>query len=141
MTDDKKIDKLLKDFYDSSEITLPEGMTERLENVIDKHITATECKQTKNIFLNAKKRKIFTTVSSVAAVSLLCIGLFFAINNKPQSQFIADTYTNPEEAAIAAERALMLVSNKLNKGLSSLEKVKEGADKTNELLNENFKLN
>jgi len=138
MTDDKKIDKLLKGFYDSSGITLPEGMTERLENVIDKHIAATEHKRDKNIFFNTKRRKIFTTISSVAAVSLLCIGLFFAINNKP---FADDTYTNPEEAAIAAEMALVLVSNKLNKGLSSLEKVKEGVDKTNELLNENFKLN
>ena len=130
--------------YDSSEITLPEGILERLDNAVDNHIAETESMQNeiqnKHISFNTKRRKIFTAISSAAAIALLCIGLHFAIK-KPQSQLIADTYTNPEDAAIAAEKALMFVSSNLNKGLSSLEKVREGADKTNELLNENFKLN
>jgi hypothetical protein len=54
---------------------------------------------------------------------------------------IADTYTNPTEAAAAAEQALMFVSAKLNQGFSPLEKVIEGVDKTNEVINENLKTN
>ena len=181
MTDEKKIEQLLKAFYngdttpeeeaillnffnsgslnekwhtdrdifnvlyDSSEITLPEGILKRLDSAVDKHITDTESQlneiQNKNISFDAKRRKIFTAISSAAAIALLCMCLYFANDDKPQSQLLTDTYTNPEEAAIAAEQALMFVSNNLNKGLSSLEKVKEGVDKTNELLNENFKLN
>ena len=136
--------------YDSSEITLPEGMTERLEKAIDKHIaeniivehpTKTTIPDNEVQIFAAKSRKIFMVISSAAAVILLCVGLFFINNEKPSSQFIADTYTNPKDAAVAAEQALMLVSDKLNKGFSSLEKVREGTDKTNKLLNENFKIN
>jgi len=118
--------------YDTSDIPLPEGITERLENAIDKHIA-------KSIIvapLHQKTRKLFISISSAAAIVLLCVGLFFITGKNSQSHTIADTYTNPEEAALAAEQMLTLVSAKLNQGFLPLDKVKESMDKTNELLNE-----
>jgi len=117
---------LFQTLYDSSRIPLPEGLSQRLEKAIDKHITGSPF------------RKMFIRILSAAAVILLCIGLFFYTRKQDEFQFIADTYSNPEEAAVAAEQALMLVSTKLNQGLSPLEKVKESVNITNQVLNQNF---
>jgi hypothetical protein len=122
--------------HDSSDIKLPKGISERLENVIDIHMA----KETIPQKSHSKTRKLLIRITSVAAVLLLCIGLFFT-TNKPVKSYTADTYTDPEEAAMVAEQALMLVSAKLNQGFHPLEKVKESVNKTNELLNESLKLN
>ena len=137
--------------YDSSEITLPEGMAERLEKAIDERIaesiivehsmkTTVPGKEINEVHTkNPQYKKIinlFISISSAAAVILFCIGLFLVSDKHNPSRNIADTYTDPKEAAIVAEQMLTLVSSKLNQGLSPLEKVKESVDKTNELLNE-----
>ena len=122
--------------YDSARITLPEGISERIESVINSHI-----KETYNLKTRTKTRTIFMSILSAAAVALLCFGLFFVYNRHAQTDCIADTYTNPEEATIAAEKALQFVSVKLNQGLAPLGKIKESVIKTNEIINENFMLN
>ena len=122
---------------DNSDISLPEGITERLESAIDKHIADTSAYKRKKISIN----RLYIAISSAAAVVLLCIGLFFVSEKPTQSNYIADTYSDPKEAALAAEKALLLVSNKLNQGLSPLEKVTENVDKTNKLLNETLTIN
>jgi len=132
MTEENKIEQLLKTFYDASDIPLPEGFTERLEKAIDKHIA----ESVTTAPIHQKTRKLFISISSAAAVILLCAGLFFVTDKTSQSHAIADTFTNPEEAALAAEQMLTLVSAKLNQGFLPLDKVKESMDKTNELLNE-----
>ena len=118
--------------YDTSDIPLPEGITERLEKGIDKHIAESVIVTP----LHQKTRKLFISISGAAAVILLCVGLFFVSDKNSQSHTIADTYENPEEAALVAEQMLTLVSTKLNLGFLPLEKVKKSVDKTNELLNE-----
>ena len=123
--------------YDASDIPLPEGITKRLEKSIDKYIVESSTQEGKKISIN----RLYIFISSAAAVGLLCLGLFFALEKQPQSNFIADTYSDPKEAALVAEQALLLVSNKLNKGLSPLEKVTESVDKTNKLLNETITIN
>ena len=151
------------------DFSLPDGISERLEKVInehiaesvkDKHLTKTAnddnethnnneplYPETRNDILNKKApmlqktRKLFINISSAAAVILLCIGLFFTFEKSTKSHTIADTYTNPEEAAIVAEQMLTLVSTKLNKGFSPLEKIKESIDKTSGLLNESLNIN
>ena len=174
MTDAKRIEQLLKAFYngdttteeeamladilnnedideslhserdifnvlrDTSDIPLPEGITERLEKAIDIHIAKTSSHENERTFLNSKTRKLFVAISSAAAVVLLCIGLFLSETKNNHTGLIADTYSNPKEAALVAEQTLLFVSNKLNKGLSPLEKITEGVDKANELLNESI---
>lgn len=122
--------------YNPADIPLPKGFSKRLENSIDNHIRKKVQTKSKSF---SNTRRLFIGISSAAAVIVFCISLFFYTNKNPQPQMIADTFTNPEEAAIAAEQVLVLVSSKLNKGLVPLEKVKESINKTNELLNESFK--
>ena len=122
--------------YNPERITLPKGVSERLESAVDAYIAQTASRNS-----YSKTRRLYFSILSAAATILLCIGLFFAIERKPGQDFIADTYTNPQDAAIAAEQALLFVSAKLNQGLYPLEKVKEGLNKTNEILYDKLKLN
>jgi hypothetical protein len=107
-----------------------------LESAIDKHIT-----ETTNHKSASKIRRLYISIVSAAAIALFCVSLFFITNKRSDSYFIADTFTDPEEAALAAEQALLFVSSKLNQGLSHLEKVKESIIITNTVLKESLKLN
>ena len=134
--------------YNSSDISLPKGFSERLASTVDKHIEVSsqeaDIKVIDNNFEKSSQqtnrrsissgRRFLVSIGSAAAIALLCIGLFFVTNKPVPTKAMVDTYANPEEAAAVAEQTLMLVSSKLNKGLSSLEKTKESIDKTNELL-------
>ena len=124
---------------DSSRIPLPDGFSERLEERLDEHIRQTTNYNPFTASVSHKIKKLYLFATSTAAVVLLCLGLFFLTGKQNNSSFEADTYSNPKEAAVAVEQALLLVSNKLNQGLAPLETVKEGLNTTNQLLNENFK--
>ena len=126
---------LFNAIYDLSRIPLPEGFSKRLERSIDNHIQTTATWKS-----NSKRRKLVLSLLSTAAAVILCIGLFVYTGRNRQQDFISDTYTNPEEAAIAAEQTLRFISLKLNQGLAPLQKVKENLNKTNEILNQNLKL-
>ena len=127
---------LFRVLYDPARIPLPEGLSVRLEAGIDNHIAGSA-----NLLSHVKTRRLLISILSAAAVILLCAGLFFIPKStQNHSDFIADTYTNPEEAAIKAEQALIFISSKLNEGLAPLEKVKESVNKTNDIINQNFKL-
>ena len=129
----RMVDKQLLDvLHDDSRIRLPEGLSERLETSIDKHITVKS---------RSRTRPFFVGLVGAAAAALLCIGLFWSDNQYNKPSHLADTFTNPEEAAFVAEQALVLVSSKLNMGLAPLEKIKESVAKTNELISENLVLN
>jgi len=62
-------------------------------------------------------RRIITS-ASVAAV--LAIGVFTMVNseNEPNTLIAEDTYENPEQAFLEVKKALIMVSNKINKGKS-----------------------
>lgn len=120
--------------YDPNRIPLPKGFSVKLEIAVNNHIMQSVHSQSYTI-----TRKLFIGLLSATAVILLCIGLFLSPLKGKNKNFIADTYTSPEEAAIVAEKALFFISAKLNEGLAPLEKVKESVIITNEVLNENFK--
>jgi hypothetical protein len=123
--------ELFNALYDSLHINIPKGFPERLENNIDRYI------RRKNVF-----RRLLTGTGSIAAAILVFIGIFFSVDNiSSGSDTISDTFTNPQEAAVAAEKILVLISCNLNKGLSPLEKAKESMNKTNEILNKNLEIN
>ncbi len=129
--------------YDSSDIRIPEGFSERLEHQIDRHINkASTINESKTVVSHTKIRRLLISMGSIAAAVLLLTGIFFFHDRSSiNDDVITDTYTDPQEAAAVAEKALALVSSNLNKGLSPLEKARESIDKTNELLNESLNFN
>jgi hypothetical protein len=85
-----------------------------------------------------KKRSFLYWISSAAAVALLCIGLFFATLKPPPSK-MADTFSDPEEAALVAGQTLAFISAQLNNGLDRVSDVENELKKVNQVLNKHLK--
>ena len=93
----------------------PEGMEERLGNLIDQW----ELSEQKN----QKKHRIFRLqwIGSIAASLLLLIGMSWYMYEPSRK----DTCATPEEAYAHAEKALLLFSETLNKGLRPIEEMQK----------------
>ena len=94
---------------------VPEGMEERLGNLIDQWELSERKAQ--------KKHRIFRLqwIGSIAASLLLLIGLSWYMYEPPRK----DTCATPEEAFAHAEKALILFSETLNKGLRPIEEIEK----------------
>jgi len=94
-----------------------------------------------------QSRQIWLWAGSVAASFLLLVsfGLLFHHNNDKEAFASAqhtqykDTFDNPEEAAIEAQKALALFSANYNKGIDQLAMAVGNIEKTNEIINKTFK--
>ncbi len=129
---DKNIDELINKAL-QEEQALPEGLSRRLEQQIDAWAVAEE-KKTRSL----TRRRSLYWLSGVAAVALLCIGIFLYDAPSHTPDRLADTYTNPKDAAVAAEKALLLMSQNLNKGLSQVNNAGQEIDKVNNILNKHL---
>ncbi len=118
MINDKEIDALIEQAI-KEEQALPEGLGDRLSQSIDAWQQAeqqhrTKCRQT-----------LVVRLSFAVAASLLLLLLvkWYPASSSTQQEFVAsisiweDTYTDPKEASIAAQKALQLLSSNLNKGM------------------------
>lgn len=129
---DKKIDELINKAL-QEEQALPEGLSRRLEEQIDAW-AATEEKKTRSL----TRRRTLYWLSGIAASILLCIGLFQYEASYQAHYRLSDTYTNPEDAAVAAGKALLLLSQNLNKGISQVDNAGQEIDKVNNILNKHL---
>lgn len=129
---DKYIDELI-DKALQEEQALPEGLSRRLEQQIDAWAAAEE-KKTRTL----PRRRSLYWLSGAAAVALLCIGIFQYDVSSHSHNRLADTYTNPQDAAVAAEKALLLLSQNLNKGISQVDNAQQEIDKVNNILNKHL---
>ena len=93
----------------------PEGLEERLGNLIDQWELSEQKAQ--------KKHHIFRLqwIGSIAASLLLLIGMSWYMYEPPRK----DTCATPEEAYAHAEKALILFSETLNKGLRPIEEIEK----------------
>lgn len=120
------------------QIPIPEGLEERLSAKIDEW--EKEEKQQK-----AKHRSLFPKAlryTAAAASVVLVVGIGIQLLNQEKYQNLAeqDTYQDPMQAKMEAERALNLLAMNLNKGMGHLEKAKALSDKTEQTLNEQLKV-
>lgn len=109
---------------------LPDGLSRRLEEQIDRWAAADE----------QLKRKRFSPTRQwigIAATALLLLGLSGLY--LMQTPTIPDTYSNPKEAAAATEKALLLLSQNLNKGFEQVEKANLEMEKAQVILNKTIK--
>lgn len=126
---DELIDRLLKE-----DQTLPEGLSERLERHIDSFPKAGCHEKPK---AKSLRRSLYWLSGSAAAV-LVAAGLFWLTDSGQTSQ-MADTYTNPHEAAQAAQEALVFMSANLNKGICQVNDANLEVAKINKILNKHLK--
>ncbi len=126
---DKDWDELIQKALKADQ-QLPDGLSRRLEEQIDRWAAADE----------QLKRKCFSPTRQwigIAATTLLLLGLsglYFM-----QTPTIPDTYSNPKEAAAATEKALLLLSQNLNKGFEQVEKANLEMEKAQVILNKTIK--
>ena len=113
---------------------MPEGLSERLEQQIEAWAAA----EKKETIRSSFHRRSLYWLSGAAAVALLCIGIFQFVAPEKEHQ-LADTYTNPQEAAIAAQEALAFLSVNLNKGIEQVNEAQQEMNKVNEILNIHLK--
>ena len=126
--DDKKIDELINKAL-QEEQALPEGLSRRLEKKIDTWASTAEKKP---------RRRTLYWLSGVAASILLCISFLQYKSSYQAYDRLSDTYTNPKDAAAAAEKALLLLSQNLNKGISQVDNAGQEIDKVNNILNKHL---
>ena len=120
------------------QIPIPKGLEERLSAKIDEW--EKEEKQQK-----AKHRSLFPKAlryTAAAASVVLVVGIGIQLLNQEKYQNLAeqDTYQDPMQAKMEAERALNLLAMNLNKGMGHLEKAKALSEKTEQTLNEQLKV-
>lgn len=117
--------RLFKALY-NEEIQIPEGISERLDKAIERMDKSSPAS-------NNKRRYFSYWISGVAAVALLCIGLFFVTPQSAKPQ-MADTFEDPVEAAMAAEKAIAFMSSYMNKGLDQVSDAGQEIKKMNQVL-------
>jgi hypothetical protein len=124
---DEEADRLIDE---SLEIPIPEGLSERLEA----HIDALAAEEKKR-----KVRRFMYQATGIAAIALLCIGIFTGTGKQSPALSAVDTFSDPEEAAVAAGQALAFMSAQLNKGIGKVEDAGQEIEKVNHLLDKHFK--
>lgn len=133
--DEKKIEELINKAL-QEESSLPSGLSERLEQKIDL-LAEEEMRTEKKDNINRRllpKRQSFYWIGGIAAAVLGAVLFVFTETDAPSVHSI-DTYTDPQEAAIAAQKALVLMSANLNKGLTKVNKASGEFYKMNKILN------
>lgn len=139
--DEKQIETWINQII-REEQKLPEGLSERLEQYIDE-LAAQPCPAKEKRAPDAKRRHMpaqpsirlwLYGLSGIVAVALLCLGLFKTTYTAPPSR-LADTYTNPRQAAEVAAQALTFMSANLNKGLHEVDRANREWTEINGILN------
>lgn len=120
------------------QIPIPDGLEERLSAKIDEW-EKEEKKQ------KAKRRSLFPktlryTTAAASVVLVIGVGIHLLSQDKYMDMAEQDTYQDPMQAKMEAERALNLLAMNLNKGMGHLEKAKALSDKTEQKLNEQLKV-
>eukprot|EP00825_Cyclidium_porcatum_P005505 TRINITY_DN12685_c0_g1_i1.p1 TRINITY_DN12685_c0_g1~~TRINITY_DN12685_c0_g1_i1.p1 ORF type:complete len:394 (-),score=47.96 TRINITY_DN12685_c0_g1_i1:599-1780(-) len=85
-----------------------------------------------------QKRRItnWHWISGIAAGLFLILSMGLYTHLEQQEPVLTDTYSNPNDAYKEAQKALLLVSDNLNKGVSELENAQKGMNKANKILDE-----
>lgn len=131
---DKQIDELINKVLREDQ-TLPEGLSERLEQQIDTWAAAEKKETLRSSF---RRRSLYWISGTAAAILLLCVGIAGLKDLETSKQQLADTYTNPQEAAIAAGKALAFMSSNLNKGIDQMNDAQQEINNVNRILNKHL---
>lgn len=122
--------KIFLDLYRmNDDVVVPQNLESDLNRLIDQ--LDEKDKKTKKI--NWK------WAAGIAASILIVVSCsLYLLGSKNNDRELVDTYSDPREAYIAAQKALLLASNKLNKGFDQFQDVQNNLDKTNKELYKTF---
>ena len=129
---EQEIDQLIKQVL-QAEAELPKGLEERLEKQIDALAEA----EHPHIRL-AHFRSFRWAIGGIAAAF---IGALFWVQLEQEATppTPSDTFSDPKEAAFVAEKALVMLSQNLNKGLAQAQASTEEMRQINQIINKHLK--
>lgn len=120
------------------QIPIPEGLEERLSAKIDEWEKEEKQQKAKHRLLFPKALRY--TAAAASVVLVVGVGIHLLSQDKYMDLAEQDTYQDPMQAKMEAERALNLLAMNLNKGMGHLEKAKALSEKTEQTLNEQLRV-
>ena len=129
---EQEIDQLIKQAL-QSEAELPKGLEERLEKQID---ALAEAERPHIRWPHARPFRW-----AIGGIAAALIGALFWVQLERKTTFTtpADTFSDPKEAALVAEQALVMLSQNLNKGLAQAQSSTEEMRQINQIINKHLK--
>ena len=124
----------LKEYFSSSNVA---QHLEQYKPMFGYFSQVKEQKSTQEIPLKTQKRNVAWLSIAASVVVLLGIGTYFYVSEKDATPVVAQselgTYDNPEEALAATQKALALLSNKVNVGIESVQYINEYEQSKNKI--------
>lgn len=129
---EQEIDQLIKQAL-KAEAELPTGLKERLEKQID---ALAEAERPHIRWPHARPFRW-----AIGGIAAALIGALFWVQLERKTTFTtpADTFSDPKEAALVAEQALVMLSQNLNKGLAQAQSCTEEMRQINRIINKHLK--
>ncbi len=111
----------------------PEELAQKLESFID-NLAKQEHKKR-----SLRRNTFIYWISGAAAAILLCLMLIPTLSNENTGNQLADSFTDPAEAAMVAQEALLLLSQNLNKGVNQMNEAGKEINNANQIINKYLK--
>ncbi len=112
---------------------IPEDLERRLDNKIDEWDTRE--RRTRKVKKHTRLLRM-QWIGSIAASLLILFSVGWYLYQPYSSPAPQDTCATPEEAYAQAQKALIMLSSSLNKGIEKVESVQEATGKIQENVNE-----
>ena len=129
---EQEIDQLIKQAL-QTEAKLPKGLQERLEKQIDSLAEA------EHPHIRLTPARSFRWIVSGIAAALIGALFWVQLERQATPPTPADTFSDPKEAALVAEKALVMLSLNLNKGLEQAQASTEEMRQINQNINKHLK--
>lgn len=127
--------------HQGDKVDTPSELQEKIQSLID-NLQKSENIKPQSVAQKGKNKIVIWAVTTAACAIVLLSTIL--ILNKPQETIqpyynhLEDTHSKPEDACIEAQKALLLVSRNLNKGLNRLELANQDVGKMSEIVNNSF---
>lgn len=126
---EKELDQLIQQAIEQ-ETELPEGLSQRLEQFVDKLPESSHAE----VRLSRRKRPVLWVRYTRIAAAILVAVLFYYLPDGKEKK-TKDTFSDPQEAALYAQQKLTEVSLTLNKGIGQMKEVRRDMQQINQIVN------
>ena len=124
---EKELDQLIQQAIEQ-ETELPEGLSQRLEQFVDK------LPESSHAEVRLSKRPVlWVRYTRIAAAILVAVLFYYLPDGKEKKP--KDTFSNPQEAALYAQQRLTEISLTLNQGISQMKEAREEMQQINQIVN------
>ena len=126
---EKELDQLIQQAIEQ-ETELPEGLSQRLEQFVDKLPESSHME----VSLPIRKRPVLW-VRYARIVAAIVVAVLFYYLPEDKETTPKDTFSDPQEAALYAQQRLTEISLTLNQGISQMKEAREEMKQINQIVN------